>query len=294
MIRRLRAPLPARLAVFAAFAVLLLGTSPAPFAAQPPQRPGATLRLIVAGVVDGRAEAGVEIDLEPGWKTYWRTPGDAGIPPVVDWSRSTGLSTFDLRFPAPVRFGEEGVQSIGYTGPVILPIDLAVVDATRPASIDLDVQIGVCRDICVPISAHLTGTVSPTAPVDAAALARLTAARATLPLPAVKGVAPWVISLERDREADAAAGALLVKVKMPEDDADAATRDVLVEGPTGDWALPLPEKVAAAPGREIWRFDLDGVPRGAKLEGSVLRFTMRIRDRVVEQRVPLDAAVVAP
>ena len=292
MFRRFRAPSPVRLALAA---VLLLAVAPSFASASPaPRPPGATLRLLVAGVVDGRVEAGVEIALEPGWKTYWRTPGDAGIPPVIDWSKSVGISGLDLRFPAPVRFGDEGVQSIGYTGPVILPIDLTLSDATRPATLDLDIQIGLCRDICVPVATRLSGTISAADPVDEAVRVRLREARGGLPAPAVKGVAPWVMSLRRDREADGAAGALLVAVKMPEDQADAEARDVLVEGPTGDWALPLPEKVATAPGREIWRFDLDGVPHGARLEGSQLRFTLRIRDRVVEQTVTLDAAAVTP
>ena len=290
MLRRLRVPSSVRRTLLA---LLFSGIVPVA-SATPPPRPGAVLRLLVAGVVDGRAEAGIEIALEPGWKTYWRTPGDAGIPPVVDWSRSTGIAGFDLRFPAPVRFGDEGVQSIGYTGPVILPIDLTLADAAKPASLDLDVQIGLCRDICVPVNAHLNATISPAAPIDAAVRADLAEARRRLPLPAVKGVAPWVISLERDRDGDSATGGVLVKVKMPEDEADAAARDVLVEGPTGDWSLPLPEKIAASPGREIWRFDLDGVPRGARLEGSELRFTMRIRDRVVEQKVTLDVAAATP
>ncbi|MDK9697068.1 MAG: protein-disulfide reductase DsbD family protein [Siculibacillus sp.] len=274
----------------ALLAFLLLFGASAAFAA--PGAAGAALRLVVAGVVDGRPEVGIEIALEPGWKTYWRNPGDAGIPPVVDWSKSAGVASFDLRFPAPVRFGEEGTTSIGYTAPVILPIDLALADPAKPATLDLDVQIGLCRDICVPVSARLTATVSPTGPVDAAALARLREARTRLPLPAVKGVAPWVMALERDP--DSVPGSILVKVKMPEEEGDAAGRDMLVEGPTGDWSLPLPARIATGRGREIWRFDLDGVPRGARLEGSELRFTMRIRDRVVEQNVTLDGAAAAP
>ena len=276
-------------------ALVLLAASPA-FSASPtlPQRPGAAVRLLVGGVVDGRPELGVEIALEPGWKTYWRTPGDAGIPPVVDWTKSHNVAGFDLRFPAPVRFGDEGVRSIGYTDPVILPIDLTLADPAAAATLDLDVQIGLCRDICVPVAAHLVATLSAATPVDATALARLAEARRRLPAAAVKGVAPWVVSLARDRESDAVGGAVLVEVKMPEDDTDAAARDVLVEGPSADWALPLPEKVRSAPSREYWRFDLDGVPRGATLRGSELRFTMRIRDRIVEQRVTVDATVAEP
>lgn len=289
MLRRLRAPLRAR-AIVRAILALVLAASPALAAPPPAPPPGAAIRLLVAGVVDGRPELGLEIALEPGWKTYWRTPGDAGIPPVVDWSRSTGISGLDLRFPAPVRFDEEGLTAVGYVAPVILPIDLTLADPAKPATLDLDVQIGLCHDVCVPMSAHLTATLSATTPVDAAVRDRLAAARARLPIPAEKGVAPWVMSIERDR--DATAGALLVAVKMPREEGD--DRDVLVEGPNGDWALPMPARIAAGGGREIWRFDLDGIPRGARLEGSRLRFTMRLRDRVVEQQVTLDAAVATP
>ncbi len=289
MLRRLRASPRVRLALGLAGLLVALGpTSAAP----PPQRPGATLRLLVAGVVDGRPELGLEIALEPGWKTYWRSPGDAGIPPVVDWSASRGVSRFDLRFPAPVRFGDEGARSIGYTAPVILPIDLALTDPARPATVDLDVQIGLCRDVCVPLSSRLTAELSAARPVDEAVRARLAEARAQLPTPAVKGVAPWVMSLERDR--DSIPGALLVQVKMPLEEDEDQPCDVLVEGPNDAWALPLPEKVTESPGREIWRFDLDGIPRGTRLEGTELRFTMRARDRFVEQTVRLDAAVATP
>jgi DsbC/DsbD-like thiol-disulfide interchange protein len=279
---------------FALVAVLLAGSPVAAAAAPTPMKPGAAVRLVVAGIVDGRPELGIEIALEPGWKTYWRTPGDAGIPPVVDWSKSTGASAFDLRFPAPVRFGEEGVTSIGYTAPVVLPIDLALADPTRPAKLDLDVQIGLCREICVPLSTHLAGTVVPGAPIDTAALARIRDARARLPTPAVEGSAPWVVSLERDRDRDSIAGALLVRVKMPEGGAAEVPRDVLVEGPTADWALPVPTRVDGGRDGEVWRFELDGVPRDAKLAGSELRFTLRLGDRVVEQKVTLDEAVTKP
>ncbi len=279
---------------FALVAVLLAGSTAAVAAAPTPLKPGAAVRLVVAGIVDGRPEVGIEIALEPGWKTYWRTPGDAGIPPVVDWSKSTGASAFDLRFPAPVRFGEEGLTSVGYTGPVVLPIDLALTDPAKPAKLDLDLQIGLCREICVPVSAHLSGTVAPDMAVDAAALARLRDARARLPTPAVRGTAPWVMSLERDHDRDSIAGAVLVRVKTPEGGTAEEPRAVFVEGPTSDWALPVPTRVGGDAGSEVWRFELDGIPRDAKLVGAELRFTLRLGDHVVEQKVTLDATVAKP
>ena len=291
MIRRLRARDRVRLAVLT-LPLLAVATSSTLAAPPPAVQAGATLRLVVAGVVDGRPEVGLEIALEPGWKTYWRSPGDAGIPPTVDWSKSSGIKGVDLRFPAPVRFGDEEVRSIGYTAPVLMPIDVTLADPESPARLELDVQVGLCHDICVPVSAHLAATLAPQAPIDDGARVRLAEARRALPVPAVKGVAPWVVRIERDDEQ--AAGALLVEVKMPADETDDDRCDVLVEGPNDAWALPLPEKVAESGGREIWRFDLDGVPRGADLAGAELRFTMRARDRVVEQRVVLDAAIGRP
>lgn len=286
MHRRLRPNLVGRLRLSSLLAALLVSL---PAAAAPPlPRPGATLRLLDAGSVDGHPRIGLEIALDPGWKTYWRAAGDAGVPPVVDWSRSTGVAGFDLRFPAPVRFGEAGTWSIGYTAPVILPIDLVLADPARPAVLDLDVQIGICHDICVPVSAHLAATVAPDAPADPRLAARLAAAEAAVPKPAEPGVAPWVLGLRRDP----AGGAVLVDVKVPVD--PATVRDVLVEGPTPDWALPLPVRVAGSAGHDVWRFDLDGVPPGATLAGSQLRFTLRTGDRVVEQKVSLDAAVASP
>jgi DsbC/DsbD-like thiol-disulfide interchange protein len=267
-------------------AALLAVVAPAAEAAGPATRPGAALRLLVAGVVDGRPLLGLEIALEPGWKTYWRTPGDAGIPPVVDWSKSRGVADFALRFPTPVRFGEEGVQSIGYTAPVILPIDLALADPSKPADLDLDLQLGLCGVICVPVSAHLTGVLVPGAPVDTAVAARLAEARRHLPVPAAEGGTPRVVAVTRDD------GAVRVEVAMPED--PDGPRDVLVEGPNADWALPLPERVATAAGRETWRFAVDGLPRGATIEGAELRFTLRAGDRAVEQKVTLDAGATKP
>lgn len=271
---------------------LALGAGASSLRAAPPH-PGATLRLVVAGVVDGRPQVGLEIALEPGWKTYWRTPGDAGIPPFLDWSKSQGLTGLELRFPAPVRFGEEGARSIGYVAPVILPIDVAF-EGRGPATLDIDVQVGICHDICLPLAAHFAAVLDPAATIDRDALARLTAARALVPQPAAPEALPRVVALERDPSS--AVPALLAKVEMPPETAgpcgDAC--DVLVEGPSDDWALPLPEKIGESGGRQIWRFALDGMPKGATIEGAELRFTLRARDRAVEQRLTLDAAQKAP
>src|SRR5690349_4532496 len=83
---------------------------------------GAAIRLIPGPVVGDGHKAGLEIHLEPGWKTYWRNPGDSGVPPSFDWSKSTNLADVTVSWPAPERLEDEGGTSIGYKHDVVLPL----------------------------------------------------------------------------------------------------------------------------------------------------------------------------
>ncbi|MEQ6248899.1 protein-disulfide reductase DsbD domain-containing protein [Sulfitobacter sp. HNIBRBA3233] len=124
---------------------------------------------------DGSRIDALRLQLAPGWKTYWRAPGDAGIPPSFDWSGSRNLKAVSVLWPTPKVFDQNGMTSIGYTGQVILP--LAVVTRGKGPAVDvnLTLDIGVCSDICVPERLELSGTLDSTGskpvPAIAAALA---------------------------------------------------------------------------------------------------------------------------
>ncbi len=75
--------------------------------------------------------AAFEITLEEGWKTYWRSPGDAGIPPRFDWENSHNLDGVALHWPRPAVFESFGTQTIGYSEKLILPVELTPVDQNR-------------------------------------------------------------------------------------------------------------------------------------------------------------------
>lgn len=110
---------------------------------------------------DGRHVAAIAIALAPGWHTYWRIPGESGIPPQFDWSASRNLTGAKVEWPRPIVFETAGFTSIGYADRVVLPI---VLEAARPgAPIELDVSVffGVCADICVPAEARLQARLSP-------------------------------------------------------------------------------------------------------------------------------------
>lgn len=116
-------------------------------------------RLIAAhDSVAGREELeiGVHVRLESGWKTYWRHPGDAGIPSEFDWSASENVAQATLVWPAPKRLSFEGLDSFGYEEEVVFPVRIKVRDADAAARVRLHLRYAVCKDICVPLEANLT------------------------------------------------------------------------------------------------------------------------------------------
>ncbi len=227
--------------------------------------------------------AGVEIKLQPGWKTYWRYPGDSGVPPAFDFSASDNVKAVTVEFPAPTRFPDGGGgQSIGYRDSVILPLRVVARDAAKPVTLRLKLAYAACEKLCVPAraSAELTLTGEPTAQDQAVA-----AAEARVPKPvAIGDVRPLSISSVR-RDSGSGKARIVVDVAAGERD----SVDLFAEGPTTEWALPLPRPIAdAPPGMRRFAFDLDGLPPGAKPDGATLRLTAVSRTEAVEALFRLD------
>jgi len=107
---------------------------------------------------DGRHMAALSLTLAQGWKTYWRSPGEAGIPPMLDFAGSGNLAAVRLHWPSPVVFDVNGMRTIGYHDRLILPIEVTPTQAGQPIDIRLNVDLGVCRDICVPAHLDLAAT----------------------------------------------------------------------------------------------------------------------------------------
>ncbi|MEM9812588.1 MAG: protein-disulfide reductase DsbD domain-containing protein [Pseudomonadota bacterium] len=100
---------------------------------------------------EGGRMIGVEVQLDPGWKTYWRVPGAGGIPPLFDWSASENLSTAHVHWPAPEVFRDYGMVSFGYRDRVIFPVELLPAQPDRPIEVGLTLDYGVCEAVCVPV-----------------------------------------------------------------------------------------------------------------------------------------------
>src|SRR3954467_4334609 len=97
--------------------------------------------------------AGIEFRLDPGWKTYWRYPGDSGVPPVFDFSTSENVKNVAVLWPAPHRFSDGSGNSIGYERSAILPLHVVPQDRARPVTLRLKLDYAVCEKLCVPAEA---------------------------------------------------------------------------------------------------------------------------------------------
>jgi DsbC/DsbD-like thiol-disulfide interchange protein len=239
------------------------------------------MRLVAgsAGADRTALRAGIELRLGNGWKTYWRYPGDSGVPPRFDFSKSTNVKSVAVRWPAPHRFTDENGASIGYKNSVMLPLDIVPADPTRPVTLRLTLEYAVCEKLCISAAGSATLTVPTPSSFDRA----LAAAEAHVPRGAtLGGNSPLAV---RSVVHELGSSRVVVEVAAP----DGAPLDLFVEGPTEDWALPLPEPVKnAAPGTRRFSFELDGLPPGASAAGATLRFTLISGDNAIEVTSVLD------
>lgn len=114
------------------------------------------VRLIAAWHGDEGLRAGLQFRLEAGWKTYWRSPGDSGIPTRVDWSGSRNTVPPVLRHPIPRRVETFGFQTLVYENQVVLPVQFAARQAGSSVRLSAKIDYAVCKDICVPLHAELS------------------------------------------------------------------------------------------------------------------------------------------
>ncbi|WP_442866527.1 protein-disulfide reductase DsbD domain-containing protein [Aminobacter sp. NyZ550] len=143
---------------------------------------GGRFRLVTSGQPDasGKLQGVLDIELKPGWKTYWRDPGNSGVPPQIDLSASSNVSGAEISYPAPQRHDDGYAKWAGYDFPVRLPVSFTVPAPGEPTAIKADVFLGICETICVPVQARLE--IDPAAdPANAGDAALVTAALAALP-----------------------------------------------------------------------------------------------------------------
>lgn len=127
------------------------------FSSPPSRAAASSARLLSSGpATNGYYRAGVEVDLDPGTITYWRSPGEAGAPPVFDFSASANVAAVDVVYPAPKRIEEQGIVVAGYDARVIFPLKIAPRDPKAPVTLSLSLRYSACGKICLPARAVLS------------------------------------------------------------------------------------------------------------------------------------------
>lgn len=254
----MRAWLPYRW-FFAALLSTLLLVVAAGVNATPPSREPVRLSLIVAGPL----QVGLEVRLQPGWKFYWRSPGEGGVPPRFDWSASGNLAAAEVAWPAPRRIAIGRADLHGYTGAVVLPVTLTPQDAGKPVALDFTLEYGICKDICILREDRLSRLLPPDAATDAAAAARLTRWQAEVPVPASEAGIGLL-----SRQADAGRLIILLGSAQP-----FQRPDLFVEGAPEAW-FGRPE-VSLAEGGKKARFVIPVQPAEA---AASLPLTLTLTD----------------
>jgi len=271
-------------AIAAACGIVLLAGAPARASDASPwiEDNYSAIRLI-AGANQPGAEslrAGIEIKLQPAWHTYWRYPGDSGVPPRFNFAGSDNLATVKVLYPAPHAYTDEVGTTIGYKGSVILPLRVFPQQKDKPVTLRAKVDYAVCDRLCVPVEAKLELTLSPKGGADNPALA---AAEARVPKPVSAAEAGLTAKRAND---DKRKPLVFVDLAAP----TGQPVELLVEGPTPEWALPIPKPAPGAPpGHAHFGFELDGLPPGVDPKGPFeLTFTIVQGDRATEVKTHLD------
>jgi DsbC/DsbD-like thiol-disulfide interchange protein len=245
------------------------------------QRDGHSAVRLLAGSRSGAVLlGGIAFQLQPGWKTYWRTPGDSGVPPRFDFSKSENIEAVTILWPAPTRFDDgAGGHSLGYHNQIVLPLRIVAKNPDKPVTLRADINYAVCEKLCIPVEANAELSFNSVASTEDSALF---AALDTVPKPANVGDPNPLTIRDVKREGKSR---VLVDVVTP----DGKDINLFVEGPTPDWSLPIPNLVERSPpGVKRFAFELDGLPPGADPEGAALKFTLVGGDHSYEFNVNLE------
>lgn len=246
-------------------------------------------RLIAAGAGQGgRYLAGIQIVLSGRTVTYWRTPGDAGTPPVVSFEGSTNLANARMEFPAPRRIDEDGIEALGYLEDVIFPLRVTASDPTKPIALHMKLDYAACEKICIPVHAK-ADLVLPQGKEVGPFAAELAAAQARVPVRQGPGTTGALkITGVRGLSGDWAAGKgrFVVDARVP---SGAVPVTLFAEGPSGWYLQPAATAPRGSGGSIAIDVNIVQAPAGADIAKTPFVLTLVAGDHAVEVPVRLDS-----
>src|SRR4030081_1327828 len=248
--------------------------------ASPWQRDAHSAVRLLAGSRSGAVLlGGIAFQLQPGWKTYWRTARDSRVPPRLAFSKSGNSEAGAILGPAPTKFDDgAGGHSLGYKNQIVLPLRIVAKNADKPVTLRADINYAVCEKLCIPAEANTELAFASVASTEDSALF---AALDTVPKPANVGDPNPLTIRDVKREGKST---VVVDVVSPDD----RVVHLFVEGPTPDWGLPVPNLLESSPpGVRRFAFELEGVPPGTNSDGAALKLTLVGGDRSYEFNINL-------
>jgi DsbC/DsbD-like thiol-disulfide interchange protein len=229
---------------------------------------------LVSGMVelDGKPTlvAGVQLRMDPDWKTYWKNPGDSGVPPHFDWSGSTNLQRVEMLYPAPHRFADANGTAIGYADEVVFPVKLTPEREGEPITLKLAFEYGLCKDLCIPNEVTLGLALGESAGKGDALLIEIYLAR--VPKQAAPGLLPEVKAVAAKFAGKASE--LVVEAAFPP---GAKDTDLFIDG--GDTFVPVPNPLGPLlDGKQRFAISFVSPAEANAIKGKTLTLTL-VSDR---------------
>lgn len=275
VIEILPTPPSVRLLAGSLASTICLALAGACFAASPGESPWvkesySKVRLVSGtGVGEGHHLVGVQIRLDPGWKTYWRTPGDSGVPPSFDWSGSKNVKHAQVLYPAPRRFADASGTAIGYEDEVVFPVVVTPERPDEPVELKLNVDYGLCKTLCIPNEASLSIELPPQMAAGQGDDLLLTRFIDLVPKPAEPDKLPALGGVEP--KLDGANPELIIDAHFP----DGATgTDLFIEAPGGAF-VPVPKPLGPLEGgKQRFVVSFASLAEAAAFKGKPLTLTL--------------------
>ncbi len=237
---------------------------------------GGAVRLLRASEpdTDGLYRGGIEFRLEEGWHTYWRYPGEAGIPTEASFVNSVNIASAELMFPAPRAYSDGFSTSLIYSDKVVLPLLIKRLNDGRPAILSANLTFGICKDICIPGQAEVS-LVFPTTTIKDEFTDKLIN-ESFAKVPVTQGDLPSIFP-EIEITGESMDRTVNISAKVSSKD---KSPELFIEGPTGSYN-GVPKLISVKKGEAHWTMPYIGLPED---ESDIeLRLTLVTEDGAFEE-----------
>lgn len=242
---------------------------------------GGRARMVsVFDPVSGQVEGIIEVELQPNWVTYWRNPGEAGIPPIFDFSKSTGVTVSAPEFPVPIAKSYSGLVSVVYNNHVAFPFKATPIVSPLSGQLNVEILLGVCEVVCIPAIASFTQDLSKLNKSDPVSHSLINLAKRKIPIMDA-GDGDWPRILDAKLQSE---NTVIIRARIP---GSIKSPQLFAEG-KDNWIF-YPAKLISREGITAeFELSLNDLPEDADLSQTALRLTLTAGDIGSERTIIVD------